>query len=290
MNLVGKIFVVLIAVMSLVFMSFSVMVYATHKNWMGAINRTQQEVKPGEPLGLKAQLTEAKSKADQLQDELNKLKTQIDSETAARRAQLAKLQSELSDVVKERDQLVLREATLTQENRQALEATQQAQKMLDAKLAEIDNLRDQISKAYTDRDARFDALVKLTDEFNQAVNESERLKASTAELTSHVANYRRNADRQGVNLDQPTDHIPPKLDGIVLASRSDGLVEMSLGADDGLRPGQRAFVYRNHGGSSKFLGVVEVVKTTPDKSVGKVLPEYKKGPIEREDRVATRLN
>ena len=52
MNLIGKIFVVMITVMSLVFMAFSVMVYATHKNWMATINRSQQEVKPGEPLGL----------------------------------------------------------------------------------------------------------------------------------------------------------------------------------------------------------------------------------------------
>ncbi len=50
------------------------------------------------------------------------------------------------------------------------------------------------------------------------------------------------------------------------------------------------FLYRNHAGTSKFLGVAEVVKTTPDKSVGKMIPEFKKGPIVREDRVATRLN
>lgn len=287
MNLLGKIFVVLITVMSLVFMAFSVMVYATHKNWMAIVNGSQQ---PGAPPGLKQQLTEAKAKADNLQAQLNKLKTEVDSETAARRAQQAKLQSELTDVTKERDQLIIKEAALTQENRQALEATQQAQKMLDAKIAEIGALRDQIAKAYSDRDARFDDLVKLTDEYNQAVNERERLKANTMELTKHVAAYRQAADRKGVSLDEPVDHIPPKLDGIVLASRPDGLVEMSLGADDGVRPGQRAYVYRNHAGSSKFLGVVEVVKTTPDKSVGKVLPEYKKGPIEREDRVATRLN
>ncbi|HUY90875.1 MAG TPA: hypothetical protein VMV10_19220 [Pirellulales bacterium] len=290
MNLLGKIFVVLITVMSIVFMAFSVMVYATHKNWVAVVNRSQQEVKPGEPLGLKFQLQEAKLKADDLQAQLNKLKTEVDSETAARRAQLAKLQSELTDVSKERDQLVIKEAALTQENRQALEATQQAQKMLDAKIAEIDTLREQMSKAYSDRDARFDDLVKLTDEYNQAVNERERLKANSLQLASNLAQYKTAADRKGVDLDEPVDHIPPKLDGIVLASRSDGLVEMSLGADDGLRAGQRAFVYRNHGGSSKFLGVVEVVKTTPDKSVGKVLPEFKKGPIEREDRVATRLN
>ena len=33
MNLVGKIFVTLILVMSLVFMTLALMVYATHKNW-----------------------------------------------------------------------------------------------------------------------------------------------------------------------------------------------------------------------------------------------------------------
>ena len=33
MNLVGKIFIVLVFIMSIVFMSFSVMVYATHRDW-----------------------------------------------------------------------------------------------------------------------------------------------------------------------------------------------------------------------------------------------------------------
>ena len=38
MNLVGKIFIISIAVMSLVFMSFALAVYATHKNWRDAIS------------------------------------------------------------------------------------------------------------------------------------------------------------------------------------------------------------------------------------------------------------
>ena len=40
MNLVGKILVVLILVMSLVWMSWAVMVYATHQNWKEEITRT----------------------------------------------------------------------------------------------------------------------------------------------------------------------------------------------------------------------------------------------------------
>ena len=43
MNLVGKIFIVLIFVMSLVFMAFSMAVYATHRNW--------REVVVGKPKG-----------------------------------------------------------------------------------------------------------------------------------------------------------------------------------------------------------------------------------------------
>ncbi len=44
MNLVGKIFTVLIFVMSLVFMAFTVMVYATHVNWQRSptIRRTRR--------------------------------------------------------------------------------------------------------------------------------------------------------------------------------------------------------------------------------------------------------
>ena len=290
MNLLGKIFVVAILVMSVFFMGLSVVVYATHKNWVAAINRPQTDVKPGEPLGLKFQLQEAQAKAKDLDDRLTKLKNEVDSETAARRAQLAKLQSELTDVTKERDQLVINEAGLQQKSRVALEDAQQAQQMLDAKIAEIETLREQIAKAYSDRDQRFDDLVKLTDEYNQAVNDLERANANTLQLTANVASYKKAADRKGVDLNEPVDNIPPKLDGIVLASHSGGMIEMSLGADDGLRRGQRAFIYRNHAGSSRFLGVVEVVTTTPDRSVGKVIPEFKKGPIEREDRVATRLN
>ncbi len=38
MNLVGKIFTVLILVMSVVFASCVVAVYATHKNWMAVVD------------------------------------------------------------------------------------------------------------------------------------------------------------------------------------------------------------------------------------------------------------
>ncbi len=290
MNLLGKIFIVLILVMSLVFLGMSLMVYATHKNWIAVINRTQQEVKPGQPLGLKHQLAEAQTKVKDLEAQLAKLKTEVDSEEAARRVQLAKLETEKSELKKEYDDLLQREAKIKEETRVAQETTKQSQEMLSAKLEEIETLRDQMAKAYADRDTQFDNSVALEDKLHQATNELERAKFNTETLTRLTANYRKAADRKNVDLDAPVDNIPPKLDGYVTASRSDGMVEVSLGADDGLRVGHRIFVYRNHAGSSKFLGVAEVVRTTPDRSVAKMIPEFKKGPIERDDRVATRLN
>ena len=51
MNLVGKIFVVLILVMSVVFMAFAMAVYATHRNWREVV--VNEQAAPDKPLGLK---------------------------------------------------------------------------------------------------------------------------------------------------------------------------------------------------------------------------------------------
>ena len=65
MNLVGKILTVLIFVMSLVFMSFTVAVYSTHRNWRDEVMTPDT--------GLKAKLDKSRSRNTQLQDEKLKL-------------------------------------------------------------------------------------------------------------------------------------------------------------------------------------------------------------------------
>lgn len=284
MNLVGKIFVTLILVMSLVFMTLALMVYATHKNWKEVIDGAQ-----GRP-GLKAQLADAKQQVTNLQDQLKKLQENNQTEAQARTAQLAKLQTEFSNLKTDRDTLVNQLAGLTTQTREALEAGKIAQDLLDDKLKEIDGLRTEIQQAHEDRDQRFKDAVELTDKLHEAEGEAERLKAYTDSLGRMVAMYRDAADRLGVDINQPVDGIPPKLDGVVTASRSDGFVEISMGSDDGLRAGHQAYVYRQQNGQSRPIAKIEVVKVTPDKSVGKVIPEFRLAPIARDDRVTTRLN
>lgn len=285
MNLVGKIFVVLILIMSLVFMAFSVAVYATHRNWRDVVTNPNT--------GLKKKLDDEKAKVQNLEALSAKLKEQLQTEEQARVQALNKLRTEYTQVKQAYDDQTTRLANLTTDARQAVEAAQVNQKLLNDKLEEITTLRGDIQQAHEDRDTRFKEAVALTDKVHELTGELMRLKAVNETEVKTLAQYRVAADRKGVDLNEPVDNIPPKLDGRVLASRrnnSASYVEISLGQDDGLRVGHQAFVYRRHNGQSKPIAKIEIVEVTPDKSVGKVMPEYNMAPIARDDRVVTRLN
>ncbi len=95
MNLVGKIFIVLIFVMSVLFMGFAVAIYASHKNWKTVVDAPET--------GLKAQLEKEKSKSGQLASERDRLAEQRDAEELARRDVKSKLQTEKDILEEQRD-------------------------------------------------------------------------------------------------------------------------------------------------------------------------------------------
>ena len=66
MNLVGKIFVVLTLVLSLVLMSLTVVVYMTQRNWMRYADNT--DTSSGFPLGLSQQLDNCKKENQELRN------------------------------------------------------------------------------------------------------------------------------------------------------------------------------------------------------------------------------
>ena len=292
MNLVGKIFVMLIFVFSILFMGISIAVYQTHKNWRDVIFRAQPDPTDpvNKPIGLKFQLDEARKKLENLTAERNRLETELQTEKATRRQVLAKLESELTEVRRERDQLALQEADLRQKASDADANVRKLTQTLDARLAEIDQLRKDINDARVLRDEKFEQVVQLTDQLHQAQGELERLKLQNLMLAKQFAKARNVLMTHDLPLELPPDGQPPRLDGVVLASSANGRVDISLGSDDGLLKGHKLDVYRRRGGESKYLGRIEVLQVLPDKAVAKILPEYRKGTIEREDRVATRLD
>ena len=75
--------------------------------------------------------------------------------------------------------------------------------------------------------------------------------------------------------------------GVVLSVPDTGLIEISIGSDDGVLKGQAIDVFHTKDAAS-YVGSMEVVNTKPDTATCKILPKLKKGEIQVSDRVVTR--
>ncbi|MBI3838827.1 MAG: hypothetical protein HY288_12960 [Planctomycetia bacterium] len=273
MNLIGKIFVVLIFVMSLVFMSFAVAVYGTHQNWK----------KKAEDLN--TQLTDARKNLQTREEEKAKLEENIAKEAVAKREALAKLETEKAELQRQRDEMLKQRDDLMVKDKAAVAALDSAQQNLGKLTTEVEGLRGEIREAQADRDKHFEQVVKLTDQIHQAQGDLKRLDERNVQLAAQVAAGRKVLDAHGLTKDTPVDDIPPAIRGKVLAVNQDNMIEVSLGSDDGLRAGHTLEIFR----ASNYLGRLQVLRTETDRAVGKILPGFKKAAIQKGDDVATRF-
>jgi hypothetical protein len=285
MNLVGKILVWAVLVMSVAFMGMATAVYTTHKSWVDVVNRPREKSSALAPLGLKYQLEDAKKATTDLQAKYDAYQTEMNAEKDQRAKSIAALEQKKADLEKENADLKTQIATLKDETAKQLALLTTTQDTLTKKQAQIDSLRTDITTAQTERDERLKEAVTANDKMNIAEGELARAKETSRRLGEQMAQAKIVLERHGLKPEAAGG--PPKVDGIVLAADRHGLVEISLGSDDGIERGNTLEVYRL---PHSYLGRIEVLQTEPDRSVAKVIPGYQKGKIEREDRVATRLN
>lgn len=156
-------------------------------------------------------------------------------------------------------------------------ALREAQRALAAVTAERDSLRKDLKDARKQREEAFKKTVELTDALHQLANEFRELQARHTELLQ----------KRGESKAPSPDRQLPKMEGLILTVAS-GIVEISLGSDAGLRAGDRLDVYRSDKGVSTYLGRIQIIEVTPDRSVGKILPG-REGEIRKGDRVTTPL-
>lgn len=289
MNLVGKIFVVLILVMSLVFMSFAVATYATHKNWYLMV---MNENPSGEkPLGLKFQLANEKESNKQLTDERDRIKTTLENEKKILRDKLAKSQGELDELQKKYELDQKTRAQLVDDQRKAVASLQQLQIAEEGLRKENLALRDDVRKSQQQRDDIRKQMVKQVDDLNQSQMEVKTLQNRNATLVADMAKAKEVLRKFGMKEDPAAyaDKPPYALNGVILAALDGGTIEISIGSDDGLLKGHRLQVYRSAEGINRYLGEVEVIDVAPDKAVCKVVPGMQKGAIQVHDRVTSQL-
>lgn len=274
MTLVGKIFTMLIFVLSVVFMAFSIMVFATHRNWKVYAGKLQADL---------AVLQTQKKDAD---DALLRTQNDLAAEQAARRAALASLQVRVSRA----EQLLAAKekelADLSSQLSGATEAANQAQQRLVALETETKKLRDDLRGAQQARDEMLVSTAALTDTLNQAQSQLNNLQEVNKEATFEMGRMKQVLTANGLTPDALVAHIPPKVDGVVLEVSDKNLIEISIGADDGLKVGHELDVY--NGGS--YLGRIRIRKTQPDRAVGDVLPGFQSGKMKRGDRVTSRFS
>jgi hypothetical protein len=275
MTLLGKIFTVLIFIMSVAFCILAVVTFATHKNWKD------------QALKLKTTIEQLEAKNLAQQQETLRAKGELAIEQSARRSALATLQVKLALLAQDLDNnaKVLRDQTsaLTVQT----QAAKTAEDTLASITAEVGKLRNEIRLAQQERDETYVKTVGLTDKLNQAESLRERLEELNRQLQDQYAQLNRVATARGITANDVVSHIPPKLDGVVTAvDEAKGLVEISLGGDDGLKRGHVLQVISGN----TYLGQIILRQVGPDKAVGDIDKKMQRGRIKKGDNVTTKLS
>lgn len=284
MDILGKIFVFAIFIMSLVFMSFSVAIYATHTNWREEITRTAAEAGPGKPVGYQAQLKQAKEERDRLTTQINDLVRKVSESELVRDQVIAQVQSALKEKNEELSKLQTAEAENEKNLQEATKQRDESVQQLTKLSGEIEELRGRIQEEQSKVDAAVKRSSSLADELHQKQAFLQIADERRKQLEEQVANARELLKAAGLDPNAvPADQLPA-LEGSVSAVGQD-MVEISLGGHDGLRKNIDLEVYRD----AEYVGRVRVIDVMPDKAFARPIKDYMKDAIRRGDRVATRL-
>ncbi|HEX3602239.1 MAG TPA: hypothetical protein VHU84_18950 [Lacipirellulaceae bacterium] len=276
MNWLGKVFVLVIVIMSLVFMGLSMAVYATHKNW-----KTESEK-------LNTELTTAKAEKEAEITKRNQLVENYEREKTNQTQQIVKLEAEESAQAERVVQMQTELDGLKQHEREHIAAVASTQAINQTLAGEVGDLRQKVRTEQQTRDRVFKTALDATEQLHQSAGQYERALEENKQLTKQVAGMTSVMMEKGIDPKTDPGSVVPTVEGVVNQVRRTAgaqLVEVSIGADDGLKTGNTLEVSRG----DKYLGKLEIIETSPDKSVGRVERKFQQGQIQEGDRVATRI-
>jgi hypothetical protein len=276
MNFFGKVLTVLVFAASLMLMVTALFVYATHRNWKDDFDK------------LKADLLVVQNQNQQLESQKNSLESQLNAELEYVKQEASKLTTEREQLVSQNvslqnqlDQLLQLERT----NTAAVAATQANNEKL---TGEVGALREEIRTNQAERDRAFTTTVRSTDELHHAQGELTVLRERNTQLAQEIGNKTRLLDDNGIDPNTDPGAVVPRVRGIVSSIQNTAgsqLIEISIGSDDGLKRDHTVEIFRG----DRYLGRAEILKTEPDRAVGRILRQFQQGQIEEGDDVATRF-
>lgn len=281
-NVVTKTLIVLQLVFSLCFMCFAGAVYTFQNGW-------------------RAKAEEYKKSADQFSRSLTDTQNARTEEGAKAVADIKKQQerAELAEAQIGQLQIDLKQAQTSLANAEQQRDKFQADLLVaqdEAKAritetnlarAEVKRLRDQLNDGIAQRRSLEDQNLDRQGKIDESVDREQVLLKEVTRLRDMIR--AKGFDPNEIYVG-PVPAAIEKVNGEVLksqknASRSQELVEISIGQDDNIVEKMRLIVYRDN----KYICDIEITDVMPDKAVGRVLEETRNGSIERGDHVTTKL-
>jgi hypothetical protein len=263
-------------------MVLALAVNASHRNWRDVVLTGLN----GQP-GLKKQIETTTLTNDQLRDSEQRTRAALDREQAARRTALAALQTQLDQL---RTDLQSSEAAV-QQLRAANQVLIQNDLAVTEELTRLTtdnaNLRSAVREEQASRDALFTQTLELTDQMNTLRGLKLQLEERNVQLMAQVTRFEEVISSKGIDINEPLDGAPPERNGkIVKIDRPSEMVLISIGFDEGLRPGHMLEVTR----AGRYVGKLKVRNIEPDHAVAEIMRDFSEGILQEGDRVDTTLD
>lgn len=281
MTYIGKILVIIIMVLSLVFLSLSTVVFMTERDYKKEVDRLKETLSKttGELNGLKAQKADLETAADAAEkDKEAALKGLNDS--------IAQLNA---DIVRRQDEITKQRTAVET----AQETVRSSQQEAEAKAKETLAAREQLRAVQDEANKYKLQQLELKDSIRLLERENGLAKENNKYLRDQVVVLQNVIRQNGLDPD-PTKYTrlqqPPDVDGRVLRGDAQNRrFEISLGSDDGLVAGHELFVYRLDP-QPEFIGRVRVQAVDTDQSVVTVVGSTLQGKkIQEGDIVSTTI-
>ena len=279
MTLLGKIFTLLVLLLSVAFFIVSLLANSSHIDHKKKVAEFQTQAKNLERT------------VDALKKSIEEQKTSHAQEQLSRKMALAELQTQLvtarEQLAQANSELLTKAATLTIQTQKLSETIDRVASLTKAN----ETLKTEIDKIITDRDKQRKLVITQTDKLNALLSIEKDLRDEMVRLQSDATLYQAKAETAGAALlaagIKDYDDVPPTdLKGEILAVNSSQQVVVSVGRDDGLRAGHTLEVYRG----GQYLGRIEIKRTEDDKAIGQILTSFRKGYIQAGDKVAAKIN
>ncbi|MDR2344946.1 MAG: hypothetical protein LBE18_02670 [Planctomycetaceae bacterium] len=275
MNLIGKMFVILIFVMCVMIMGFAITIYATHTNW-----KAKAEILQKENSALSTQLDKLLQHRD---DTEKKLYQEIIRKTNA----IANLQTRVDELTKANSTITDENNTLSNERQQNIDAVVTSGKNMETLRAELDGYRKDFREAQKKWANLYSMLVSKIDEAHSLAMDLAAFKAIGIQLDK---DYKNAVDvlKKHQLLPQPELYsgVPPQgVHGLITQVRSGGWVEISIGSDSGLQKGHQLDIVRTLSGRPMLIGKITIDSLLPDRAAAIIVPEFRRGAVQVGDRV-----